>query len=98
MPGFEERALHQWLAGALLRRMRTAIGPRVVNSCSRLAPAIERAPSGRLGPANIPSQDMGQFFAVAKWRFSGKLPTNQQGSLLKAQAKRSKFVQCTLTA
>ena len=47
MPGFEECALHQWLAGALSRRMRTAIGPRVVMSCSRLTPAIERVPAGR---------------------------------------------------
>jgi hypothetical protein len=47
-------------------------------------------------PANGLSQELGQFFAIAKQQNSGKFPENQQGFLPKAQAFRSKFVQRTL--
>jgi hypothetical protein len=75
--------------------MRTAIGPRVINYRSGVVPAIEHNPAGC--PAVILTQDMGQFFAGAKWRFSGIFLQNQWIVLPIRQAKWSKIVQCTMT-
>jgi hypothetical protein len=50
---------------------------------------------GRARPAFTYWQDAGQFFADAKWRKTGKFPTNQRPSVLKSRAGGLIFVQCT---
>jgi hypothetical protein len=77
--------------------MRTAIGPRVVRKSLARTSAIERN-SARRRLTAYQSQIPGQFFAVAKWRKTEKFFANQKGLVLKAGAKRPKFVQCTYAA